>query len=151
MSPVAVLLALASAQLLVLGRAHLGGWAPDLLLLVLLHGALFAPSRRLLMVPLVVGWLRALVLLEPAGGQVLAALAATLLVSSLRSQIREAPGLGWVLGAFLAAGSWSLTAALLEAITGVPLVAGRELVLGALLAVPLAGLAARRRRPVHAS
>jgi hypothetical protein len=150
-SLVGIVLALLSAQLLVLSRALLGNWAPDLLVVVLLHGALFAPARRLLLVPLVVGWLRALVLLEPVGGQVLGALVATLLVSSLRSQLRDAPALGWVFGAFLAAGSWSLTVALLELVSGVPLVAGRELVLGAVLAVPLAGVAAARaRRPSHA-
>jgi len=105
--------------------------------------AMYLPWRRLLACAVLMGWLRAVVLLEPAGGQVLCAWGALVLVAGLRSQLALRERLGFVLAAVLVAGTWSLLGRGLSALFDVPLTGGRELLLGAALALPLAHLAPR--------
>lgn len=148
MRPALLLLALFASQALVVSRAWLAAYAPDPLLPVAAFAALYWPRRGLLLPVLVVGWLRALVLLEPAGGQVLCVLGSTLIVASLRPALLSWGRAGYVLAALVQAGCWSLCAAAVSALSGQTITGGRELVLGALLAVPLAGLACAAGRSV---
>ena len=150
MRPTLVLVAALLSQVFVLSRAWLGSYAPDPLLVVASFAALYWPRGGLILPVLAVGWLRGLVLLEPAGGQVLCCLVSTLIVSGLRVHLLEWRGLGFVLGSFIQAGCWSMAATLVSHLFGVPVLGGRELVLGAALSIPLAGLAQAASRRVGA-
>jgi len=133
-------------QAFVVGRAWLPGYAPDPLVLVASFVAIYWPRRSMLLPVVFVGWVRGLVLLEPVGGQVLCALVATAILSGLRDHLLEFREVGYVLGTLIMAGCWSMAAALTTHFSGVAIVGGRELVLGALLSVPLAAWATSRGR-----
>jgi hypothetical protein len=147
---VSVAAAVLASQMLVLSRAWLGTFGPDPLVLLAAYATLYAPRRSVLPSLVLLGWLRALVLLEPAGGQVLCLLVAGAIVSGLREHLVEHRQLGFVLGALILAGCWSMAAALVSAGFGVVVLGGRELVLGAALSVPLAALAGRANRRLGA-
>lgn len=134
---VAVLL----GQVFVVSRGWFGSFAPDPLVPVAAFVALYWPRRTVLLCLVLLGWLRALLLLEPVGGQVLAVLIAYAIVAGLRTHLLEFREFGYVVGAFILAGCWSMAAVLTSHAFGVGVTGGRELVLGGLLSVPLAGWA----------
>jgi len=139
--------AVLSAQALVLGRALLGSMAPDPMVVLATALALAWPARRLLLAAVFLGWVRALVLVEPAGGQVLCAWAALFSVAAFRSSLRRGGRRGFLFAGVLLAAVWWLTALAVSWAAGVHVSAGRELLLGLLLAVPCAGLLMRISRP----
>ena len=145
-----LLLALLSAHSLALGRLWWGDLAPDPMVLVIAGLALQGQRRVLLPGAVVAGWLRALVLLEPAGGQVLGAWAAIFLVASLREHLGAR---SLLTASVLAAGTWAGVTLLLSAITGSGHVGLSSLFLGAGLAIPfsLVGALRRRRRELSAA
>ena len=128
-------------QLFVVSRGWLGGFAPDPLVPIAAFVALYWPRRSVLPAIVLLGWVRALVLVEPAGGQVLAALISCAIVAGLRPHLLEFREFGYVVGTLILAGCWSMAAVLTTHAFGVSVTGGRELVLGSLLAVPLAGWA----------
>jgi hypothetical protein len=128
-------------QAFVVSRGWLGTFAPDPLVPIAAYLALYWPRRSVLPCIVLLGWVRALVLVEPAGGQVLAALISCAIVAGLRPHLLEFREFGYVLGTLILAGCWSMAAALITHASGVSVIGGRELVLGSLLAVPLAGVA----------
>lgn len=138
---VLALLAVLLGQVFVVSRGWLGSFALDPLVPVAAYVALYWPRRAVLIPIVLLGWVRALVLVEPAGGQVLAALVSFAIVAGLRSHLLEFREFGYVLGTLILAGCWSMAAALIAHGSGVAVTGGRELVLGSLLSVPLAGLA----------
>lgn len=106
-------LAVFTSQLGVLAQSWMGALAPDPFVLPVALAGLHLPRRRLLGAALALGWGRALVMLEPAGAHVLAALAALALVEGLRVTI-DRRGTGALLSAaLLVAGCWSLAGLLL--------------------------------------
>lgn len=146
MTVVLALLAVLAGQVFVVSRAWLGSFAPDLLVPIAAYLALYWPRRSVLLAIVLVGWVRAMVLVEPVGGQVLAVLVASAIVSGLRPHLLEFREFGYVLAALIMAGCWSMAAALTSHAFGVTVIGGRELVLGSLLSVPLAGLASNLAR-----
>lgn len=134
---------LVTGRLFLLGQLWLGEYAPDPTILVAVLCALALPPRRMVFAAVLLGWGRAVVLLEPAGGQVLCAWGAMAVVAGLRSQLQLLEGTGYVLGCVIGAGCWSLVARGLQLVADQPLTGGRELLLGAALALPIAGLAHR--------
>lgn len=149
-----LLLGAFAAQLALVGGAAWGPLAPDPTpLLVAVAGRTLAADRRAL-VALAIGLGRALVLLEPAGGHVLAVWLGIELVALLvgrgsrRQGGRASP---WFIAGAIGAGAILLAARLLGA-AGAPTSAGLGLLSGVLL-VPIAwmlgalvGLSGRRRR-----
>lgn len=135
-----------AGQLFVVSRGWLGSFAPDLMVPLAAYLALYGRRRSALIGIVLLGWVRALVLVEPVGGQVLAALLACAIVSGLRPHLLEFREFGFVLAAFILAGCWSMAAFLTSHAFGVTVIGGRELVLGSLFSVPLAGLASRLAR-----
>lgn len=139
-----LILALLAAELLLLGRAWLGPWAPDLFVPVAALLSTSLPSSRLPLCALALGWMRALVLLEPVGGQVLCALVA-LSASALLGGVGGLRGLPRSAG--VVALCWYGTASLLGrfALPAGPPHGGTELLMGALVVLPLAVVGAWRR------
>jgi len=144
-----LLAAVASGPALLVARAWLGAWAPDPAVVVLAWAALGprrAP-RTLLLVLLGVG--RALVLLEPVGPQLLAAGFAYLVLRAAREGLREVGGRQpLLLGAALAGVAWLAAGRALGLWLQPAPLAGPELLLGVLWAVPggVLSLRARGRR-----
>jgi len=147
----------AAALLLAQLHAWLVGWTgsalPDPFIVLAAFVGLSWPRASLPGAVLVLGWARALVLAEPVGGHVLAAAAAVFLLASQRGTLDgRRPG-ALLLAALVAALVLSATAGLLRWISGAPLTAGWALLLGTLLAVPLAPAAraaSRRMRKAPA-
>ena len=129
--------ALLAGQLWAVSRAWLGPAAPDPLVAVAMGLALTWPRRQLLWGAVMVGWVRALVLTEPAGGQVLCAWAALLIVASARRGLRRSGRSGVLLAGLLLAVVWWCSALVLSWAWGVPVVAGQELFWGVLVGAPL--------------
>ena len=146
MTIVLAFIAVLLGQVFVVSRGWLGSFAPDPLVPIVAFVALYWPRRSVLLSIVLLGWVRALVLVEPAGGQVLAALIACAIVAGLRTHLLEFREFGYVLGTLILAGCWSMAAVLTSHAFGVAVTGGRELVLGSLLAVPLSGLAVSMAR-----
>ncbi len=146
MTVVLTLVVVLLGQLFVVSRGWLGSFAPDPLVVVATWVALYWPRRTALLPLVLLGWIRALVLVEPAGGQVLPVLVAAAIVAGLRQHLLEFREAGFVVGALVYAGCWSMAAFLVSRGFDVPLTGGRELVLGALLSIPLAGPAMNAAR-----
>ena len=111
------------------------------------------PRRSLLGAVIVLAWARALALAEPVGGHVLAVAAAVFLLLSLRGTLDVRRSGALFTAALLAALALVSVSALLRWLSGAPLTAGWALLLGALLALPLAlpaRAAARRLRKAPA-
>lgn len=129
--------ALLAGQLWAVSRAWLGPVAPDPLVIVGTALALSCPRRQLPWVAMMVGWVRALVLIEPAGGQVLCAWAAMVVVAAVRRGLRRQGRSGVLLGGLLLALVWWCSAAALSWVWGASVIAGEELFWGVLAGVPL--------------
>lgn len=129
-----LLLAVLAAHLSALGRAWWGPWAPDPFVPLAALLALQAPRRLLPLAALLLGGLRAVVLVEPAGGQVLPLLLALGTVAALRERL----GRRAILRASLIVASvwWLMTALLASVLTRAPQ-AGPELFTGAAMLLPL--------------
>ena len=136
-----VFVAVFLGQVFVVSRGWFGSFAPDPLVPIAAFVALYWPRRTVLLSLVLLGWLRASLLVEPAGGQVLAVLVAYAIVTGLRTHLLEFREFGYVLGAFILAGCWSMAAVLTSSAFGIGISGGRELVLGGLLSIPLAGWA----------
>ncbi|MGQ0553531.1 MAG: hypothetical protein ACT4PU_09970 [Planctomycetota bacterium] len=102
-----------------------------------------AERNALLLAALSLGLGRALVLAEPAGGQVLCAALAVLLIGGQRSSFDRRSAAGWALAALLVALCWWAGGALLAWLSGAPVSGGPALACGAALAWPWLGLRAR--------
>ena len=140
------------AQVHVLGAAWAGPLVPDPFACVLAIAGLHAGRPGGLLMPAVgMGWARALVFVEPAGGHVLATLLALWLVSEQRETLDKQGALSLLLAAGLGACAYALAAFALRLVGGEPISSGPSLFLGVLLAPLLAGpvravaRAARRR------
>ena len=142
---------LVTGRVFLLGQQWLGASAPDPTILVAVLCALSLSPRRVVLAAVLIGWGRAVVLLEPAGGQILCAWAAMAVIFGLRSQLQLLEGTGYVLGCVIGAGCWSLVVRVLQLVVDQPFTGGRELLLGALLALPIAGLAHRAASGAGAS
>jgi hypothetical protein len=150
MTALLLALALAAAPLGALSRSWWGDLGPDPAVLVAAACALLLKPRQLALAALALGWSRALVLGEPAGGQVLCALAA------LSVGWRLGPGAPgsrpWLLTSLAVAGTWWLVAQVLALVLGllsgalVAPAAGPGLFLAAALALPSPVLASWRAR-----
>ncbi|MFT7463699.1 MAG: hypothetical protein ACI9EF_002046 [Pseudohongiellaceae bacterium] len=130
---VALAAALLAGQAFVLGRAWLGPLAPDPMVLVATFLALTCSRRRLLVGVIAVGWVRALVLVEPAGGQVLCAWGAMYAVASLGRGGQRGP----LFSSVVLAAVWWCCAWLVRWASGVSVLAGQELFLGVIFSVPV--------------
>ena len=144
MTLVMLLLSVAAAQAYVVAAAWLGLQAPDPVVGLAAFAGLWWPRRTLPLAALVLGLGRAVVLAEPAGGQVFCAWFALAVVAAQRPDPRRAaenlyPRFAWA--ALSAAGAWALGGWVLRALFDVPLQSGRELFLGVLVVLPLAKLA----------
>ncbi len=135
------LLIVVLGQMFVVSRGWLGAYGPDPLIPIAGYVALYWPRRTALLPIVLLGWVRALILVEPGGGQVLAALVSFAIVGGLRQHLLEFREMGYVLGTLILAGCWSMATVLTTRAFGVPIAGGRELVLGAVLSVLLAGVA----------
>ncbi|RKY20966.1 MAG: hypothetical protein DRQ55_05840 [Planctomycetota bacterium] len=156
---VVFLAALVSAPLLTLGTAWLGPAAPDPFVPAAVWAAQCLRVRQLPWAAVALGWMRAFVLAEPAGGQVLCALLALLLAA--RVGPAGSSGRPLLTTAVVIALSWWAVAALLSWVAGVlpgaagnllsgPSNDGSGLLLGALLLLPSPLLAAWRMRRARA-
>lgn len=144
MTLVVVVLTVLLAQAHLVARAWLGGLAPDPLVVLATLLALVLPRRRLVLAALLLGWVRALTLAEPMGGQVLCLWAAMALVAFLREGLVAGGRSGVLVAGGLLALCWWSSAQVLGLAADAPVSAGRELLLGVPLAVPFAGLALGR-------
>jgi hypothetical protein len=150
MTALLLLLALAAAPLGALSRSWWGGLAPDPVVLVAAACALLLKPRQLALAAVALGWSRALVLGEPAGGQVLCALAA--LSVGWRLGPGGSDGRPWLLTSLSVAGTWWLVAQALSLLLGLlpgglmAPTAGPGLFTAAALALPSPILASWRVR-----
>ena len=133
-----LLAAVLLGQLHVLGVAWFGPWVPDPVVVLAAIAGLHWQRQRLLGAALVLGWGRALVLLEPAGAHILCAALALMVVASQREAFDRNRAGTLLFASLLAAGCWMAGTWLLGAVFGMPLSAGPSLLTGALLALPLA-------------
>jgi len=148
-SLVLLVLATVASQLFTAARSWLGAAAPDPFVLVAAFAAVWWPRRTRLLAVVLLGWTRALILVEPAGGQVLCAWLTFVFVGVFRDRLMALRKTGYVVGAALTACCWVLGARLVALVPGADPTAGRELMLGALLAIPLAGVAVGLGRPLE--
>jgi len=139
-----VLLALAvlMGQLHALGAAWAGAFVPDPFVCLAAFAGLYWPRRGLAGAALALGLGRALVIMEPAGGQVLCAWGALLVLASQREAFDRGRPATLAAAALLVAVTWTVLAWLLALISGAPVSAGLSLFTGAALAPLLA-------RPAH--
>jgi hypothetical protein len=150
MTALMLLLALAAAPLGALSRSWWGELGPDPTVLVAAACALLLKPRQLALTALALGWSRALVLGEPAGGQVLCALAA--LSVGWRLGPGGPGGRPWLLTSLSVAGTWWLVSQALALVLGllpgalVAPSAGAGLFTAAALALPSPVLANWRHR-----
>ena len=146
-----LLVTIVLSQLQVLGAAWAGPLLPDPFACVLAIVGLHARPGALLMAAVGMGWARALIFVEPAGGHVLAALFAVWIVSEQRETLDKQGAVSLLLAAGLGACAYALAAFVLRLFGGEPITAGLPLFAGALFAPLLAGpvravsRAARRR------
>ena len=145
MTLVLLLLSVAATQGFVVAAAWLGGPAPDPVVGLAAFAGLWWPRRTLPLAALVLGLGRAVVLTELAGGQIFCAWLALVVVAGQRPDPRRAlenvyARFAWA--ALSAAGAWALAGWALRALFDVPLQSGRELLLGVVVVLPLARLAA---------
>jgi hypothetical protein len=134
-------LAVLSVQSYVVAESWIGIQAPDPIICLAAFAGLYWPRRTLLLAAIALGWGRALVLLEPAGGQILCAWLTLAVVASQRGDHARTSWVWFVTAALLAAATWSTAGVMVRLAFDVPLQAGLELFLGAVLSIPLAGLA----------
>jgi hypothetical protein len=127
------------AQLHVLGVAWAGALVPDPFACVIAIAGLHGRPGGLLLPAVGMGWARALVFVEPAGGHVLATLFALWLVSEQRETLDKQGALSLLLAAGLGACAYALAAFVLRLVGGEPISAGLSLFAGVLLAPLLAG------------
>ena len=127
------------AQLHVLGAAWAGPLVPDPFACVLAIAGLHVRPGRLLLAAVGMGWARALVFVEPAGGHVLATLFALWLVGEQRETLDRHGAVSLLLAAALGACAYALAAFGLRLVGGEPISAGLPLFAGVLLAPLLAG------------
>jgi hypothetical protein len=127
------------AQLHVLGSAWGGPLVPDPFACVLAIAGLHGRPGTLLTAAVGMGWARALVFVEPAGGTVLATLFALWIVSEQRETLDKQGALSLALAAGLGACAYALAAFGLRLLGGEPISAGVPIFAGALLAPLLAG------------
>ncbi len=137
-----LLLAVTATQIHVVADAWLGPAAPDPTVCLAAFCGLYWPRGTLPLAALALGWGRAMVLVEPAGGQVLCALVALALVATQRDDNSTSEG-GYALvwAALTVSLAWAAAGWLLGQFTDVPIKAGRELFLGSVLALPFVRLA----------
>lgn len=126
-----------AGQALLLGRAWLGPLAPDPMVVVGVTLALSQPPRRLLAAAVMLGWVRALVLVEPVGGQVLCAWAALFAVATLARGLRRSGRSSFLFGGMVLAAVWCAGALVVSWASGVTVSAGPELWWGVVLAAPV--------------
>ena len=126
------------AQLHGLGAAWAGPLVPDPFACVLAVAGLHGRPGWLLLPAVGMGWARALVFVEPAGGHVLATLFALWLVSEQRETLDKHGALSLLLAAGLGACAYALAAFVLRLVGGEPISSGPPLFLGVLLAPLLA-------------
>ncbi len=141
-----LLLTLAATQAALLAAPWTGGLALDPTVCLAAFAGLYWPRRTLPLAALALGWGRAVVLLEPAGGQILCAWVALMFVAAQRTETRQGaaeavPWTRFVIAAFLAAAAWMGAGWLLGMVLPNPLQAGRELFVGVIVAIPVARLA----------
>jgi len=139
------------AQLYALGSAWAGPLLPDPFACVLAVVGLHGRPGALLTAAVGMGWARALIFVEPAGGHVLAALFALWMVSEQRETLGRQGAFALTMAAGLGACAYALAAFVLRLVGGEAISAGLPLIAGALFAPLLAGpvraasRAARRR------
>lgn len=141
MTVLLLLLTVAAAQAYVVTESWVGVQAPDPVVCLAAFAGLYWPRRALPLAALALGWGRAAVLVEPAGGQILCAWVAVTVVAGQRG---DSPSRSWteyVAAALVTAAAWSLTGVVVRLVADVPLQAGLELFLGAIVAIPLARVA----------
>ena len=134
-----LLVTIVLAQLHVLGSAWAGPLVPDPFACGIAIAGLHRRPGGLVLAAAAMGWARALVFVEPAGGHVLATLFALWLVSEQRETLDKQGALSLTLAAALGACAYTLAAFVLRLIGGEPISAGLPLFAGALLAPLLAG------------
>lgn len=145
MTLVMLLLSVAAAQGHVVAAAWLGLQAPDPMVGLAAFAGLWWPRRTLPLAALVLGLGRAVVLAEPAGGQIFCAWLALAVVAAQRPDPRrdvEGIYVRFAWAALSAAAAWAAAGWVLRALFDVPLQSGRELFLGVIVVLPLARLAA---------
>ena len=141
-----LLLTLAATQAALLAAPWTGGLALDPTVCLAAFAGLYWPRRTLPLAALALGWGRSVVLLEPAGGQILCAWLALMFVAAQRREDRHGvaepvPWTRFVIAAFLAACAWLAAGWVLNLALPTPIQTGRELFVGVLVAIPVARLA----------
>ncbi|GJM20805.1 MAG: hypothetical protein DHS20C15_07200 [Planctomycetota bacterium] len=147
MNAALIVAALLAAPVFGMARAWMGPWAPDPTVVVLAWAALGGARTPRMSVVVLLGVGRALLLFEALGAQLLAACFAFLVLRAAREGLREIAGARPVfLGALLAGLAWCAAGRLLALVLDNAPLAGSELLLGALWALPFALLKLRARR-----
>lgn len=136
-----LIISLVATQGLVVGEAWAGALAPDPSVLLAAFAGLYGGRRSTTLLAVALGWSRAVVMLEPAGLSILATWWAVAVVSSQREALDGRRWASFVFASALAAVSFAGADWLAEALMNRSLLESSQLVVGGVLALPLARLA----------
>ncbi len=133
---------------LLLNQAHLvgegwiGDFAPDPTVLLAAFAGLYGGRRSTTLLAVALGWSRAAVMIEPAGLTILATWWTVAIVASQRRSLDGRRWASFVFASALAGGALVFADWLSELCTDHSLLDGEQLLVGGVLAIPLARLIA---------